>query len=101
VFLPKYSDLNPIEQVFAKLKTLLRKVGAKLPSHLRRLRRNPRSIPARRMRRIPQERRIRVNPKTEGLSCDFSRWSGEKESLGEGGSPLDSGEGWIERTLTV
>ena len=29
VFLPKYSpDLNPIEQVFAKFKTLLRKVGA-------------------------------------------------------------------------
>jgi DDE superfamily endonuclease len=28
VFLPKYSpDLNPIEQVFAKFKTLLRKVG--------------------------------------------------------------------------
>jgi len=25
VFLPKYSDLSPIEQVFAKLKTLLRK----------------------------------------------------------------------------
>ena len=35
VFLPKYSpDLNPIEQVFAKFKTLLRKVGsAKLRSH--------------------------------------------------------------------
>ena len=31
VFLPKYSpDLNPIEQVFAKFKTLLRKVGARL-----------------------------------------------------------------------
>jgi len=30
VFLPKYSpDLNPIEQVFAKLKTLLRKIGAR------------------------------------------------------------------------
>ena len=30
VFLPKYSpDLNPIEQVFAKFKTLLRKVGAR------------------------------------------------------------------------
>ena len=30
VFLPKYSpDLNPIEQVFAKFKTLLRKPGAK------------------------------------------------------------------------
>jgi transposase len=29
-FLPKYSpDLNPIEQVFAKLKHLLRKVGAR------------------------------------------------------------------------
>ena len=31
VFLPKYSpDLNPIEQVFAKFKTLLRKVGARV-----------------------------------------------------------------------
>ena len=30
LFLPKYSpDLNPIEQVFAKLKTLLRKAGAR------------------------------------------------------------------------
>ena len=30
VFLPKYSpDLNPIEQVFAKFKALLRKVGAR------------------------------------------------------------------------
>jgi transposase len=30
LFLPKYSpDLNPIEQVFAKFKTLLRKVGAR------------------------------------------------------------------------
>jgi transposase len=30
VFLPKYSpDLNPIEQVFAKFKTLMRKVGAR------------------------------------------------------------------------
>ena len=47
VFLPKYSpDLNPIEQVFAKFKTLLRKVGsANLRGHLRRLRRNPRPYP--------------------------------------------------------
>jgi hypothetical protein len=30
VFLPKYSpSLNPIEQIFARLKTLLRKVGAR------------------------------------------------------------------------
>jgi hypothetical protein len=35
------------------------------------------------------------------LSYDFSRWSGEKEPLGEGGSPLDSGEGRIGSTLTV
>ena len=37
--------------------------GAKLRSHLPSLRRNPRPIPARRMRRIPQKRRIRVDPK--------------------------------------
>ena len=53
------------------------------------------------MRRIPQERRICVDPNAGRLSYDFSRWSGEKEPLGEGGGPLDSGEGWIERTLTV
>ena len=64
VFLPKYSpDLNPIEQVFAKFKTLLRKAGAaKLRRRLRRLRTNPRPISARRMRRIHQERRICVMP---------------------------------------
>ena len=38
--------------------------GANLRSDLRRLRQNPRPVPARRMRRIPQERRIRVDPKT-------------------------------------
>ena len=32
IFLPKYSpDLNPIEQVFAKLKHLLRKAAARTP----------------------------------------------------------------------
>jgi hypothetical protein len=35
------------------------------------------------------------------LSHDFLRWSGEKEPLGEGGSPLGSGEGRIGVTLTV
>jgi transposase len=35
IFLPKYSpDLNPIEQLFAKLKTLLRKAGARTPETL-------------------------------------------------------------------
>jgi hypothetical protein len=53
------------------------------------------------MRRIHQERWICINPKAERLSYDFSRWSGEKEPLGEGGGPPGSGEGWIERTLTV
>ena len=34
VFLPKYSpDLNPIEQMFAKLKTLLRKAGERTVDH--------------------------------------------------------------------
>ena len=37
VFLPKYSpDLNPIEQVFAKFKTLLRKVGVNAGARLHR-----------------------------------------------------------------
>jgi hypothetical protein len=35
------------------------------------------------------------------LSYDFSCWSGENEPLGEGGSPLDSGEGRIGSRLTV
>ena len=69
MFLPKYSpDLNPIEQVFAKFKTLLRKVGARsyeaLPEACGE---NPRPIPARRIRRIPQKRRIRVDPKSRTL----------------------------------
>jgi putative transposase len=35
IFLPKYSpDLNPIEQVFAKLKHLLRKAAARTPEAL-------------------------------------------------------------------
>jgi transposase len=103
VFLPKYSpDLNPIEQVFAKFKTLLRKAEARtyeaisdacgkiLAQH-----------PPRRMRRIPQERRICVDPKAGCLAYDFSRREGEKERLGEGGCPLDSGEGRIGSMLTV
>ena len=44
IFLPKYSpDLNPIEQVFAKLKHLLRKAAARTRrDRLRRNRRTPR-----------------------------------------------------------
>jgi transposase len=63
MFLPKYSDLNPIEQVFAKLKTLLRKVGAKLPSHAK-------SSHNTRPPNAPDTSRtwIRVNPKTDTLA---------------------------------
>jgi transposase len=70
VFLPKYSpDLNPIEQVFAKFKTLLRKAGARsyeagIPS----LRSDPCPVPARRMRRIHQQRRLCVNAKAGSSS---------------------------------
>ena len=102
VFLPKYSpDLNPIEQVFAKFKTLLRKAEARSYEAISDasadiLAQHPPAECA-----ASQERRIRVKPNAEGLSYDFSRRRGEKEPLGEGGSPLDSGEGWIGSTLTV
>ena len=68
VFLPKYSpDLNPIEQVFAKFKTLLRKAEARSYQAISDASAEiPRPVPARRMRRIPQERRIRVKPNAEG-----------------------------------
>ena len=65
VFLPKYSpDLNPIEQGLRQVQNSAAKGGsAKLRGDLRRLRQNPCPVPARRMRRIPQQRRIRVDPK--------------------------------------
>jgi transposase len=67
VFLPKYSpDLNPIEQVFAKFKTLLRKAEARTYDAVASKRSHPRPIPSRRMRRLREERRIRVKPNAEG-----------------------------------
>ena len=85
--LPKYPrNLNPIEQVFAKFKTLLRKAEARTHKAISAcLREKSSPIIHRRMRRIPQERRIRVDPKAthlrlnsiecvSGLSdCDSSR----------------------------
>ena len=75
VFLPKYSpDLNPIEQVFAKFKTLLRKAEARSYEAISDASaENPRPLPARRMRRIPQKRRIRVKPNAEGSRLDRNR----------------------------
>ena len=52
-FLPKYSpDLNPIEQVFPKLKHLLRKAAAAPSKPSAPESANPRSIYARRMRQL-------------------------------------------------
>ena len=66
VFLPKYSpDLNPIDQVFAKFKTLLRKVGARSYEAVSQAcGSNSHPIPARRMRRIHQERWLCVRAKS-------------------------------------
>jgi len=53
-FLPAYSpDLNPIEQVFAKMKALLRKAD--------RNRRAPRALHPHRVRQLLQKRRIRFS----------------------------------------
>jgi transposase len=62
-FLPPYSpDLNPIEQVFAKLKTLLRRAAprraANPPSPLDKHRLVARPLPARRMPELYRQRRI-------------------------------------------
>ena len=59
-FLPKYSpDLNPIEQVFAKLKHFLRKAAARnRRNHLRSDRRNPRNLHAAGVRQLLQKFRL-------------------------------------------
>ena len=49
----------------------------------------------------PKRNPIRFNLNARCLSYDFSRRGGEKEPLGEGGSPLVSSEGRIGNMLTV
>ena len=65
VFLPKYSpDLNPIEQLFAKFKTLLRKVGARTYEAISAAcGEKPQTLSRKRMRRLHQKRRLCVKPK--------------------------------------
>src|ERR1700731_2176282 len=60
-FLPPYSpDLNPIEQVFAKLKTLLRKAGERtIEATWRRIGTLLDEFPAEEMRQLSQQLRIR------------------------------------------
>ncbi len=62
-FLPRYSpDFNPIEMVFSKLKTLLRKASERTVEALWILdRRTPRSLPPEGMRKLLQGRRVRTN----------------------------------------
>jgi transposase len=60
LFLPPYSpDLNPIEQVFAKLKTLLRKAAERsVEAVWKRDRIAPRYLPSTRMRQLPAQQRV-------------------------------------------
>ena len=64
-FLPRYSpDLNPIEQVFSKLKTLLRKADPRTTDrYLAPDRLIARPFHRRGMRKLPRQRRLRFNLK--------------------------------------
>ena len=72
-FLPKYSpDLNPIEQVFAKFKHLLRKAAARSPRDgRRRHRRTARRLLRQRVRQLLHKRRLRTNLKTSRSSLRY------------------------------
>ena len=66
IFLPPYSpDLNPIEQVFAKLKHLMRKAARALRrSHLATGRSPPRRLQTRRVRQLSRQLRLCFRLKT-------------------------------------
>jgi transposase len=94
-------SLNPIEQVFAKLKGFVRKAAP------RTLDRVSEAI-AQAITTIPPNEcanylagRLCIRLDADCLSYDFWRREGEKEPLGEGGCPLVSGEGRIGSMLTV
>src|SRR5580700_1409099 len=74
-FLPKYSpDLNPIEQVFAKLKHLLRNAAARtIETVVAAIRRAARHLHTPGMRQLPRKRRIQVNLKTSRSRREFGR----------------------------
>ena len=74
-FLPKYSpDLNPIEQVFAKLKHLLRKAAARtVDAVCAAIGEAPRRLHTRRMRQLPQKLRL-----SKLMSSRFSGMSNER-----------------------
>ena len=57
---PCSPDFNPIEQVFSKLKALLRKAAARARRTLGRHRRSAQSLQRRRMRKLLPQRRMRM-----------------------------------------
>ncbi len=63
LFLPPYSpDLNPIEQVFAKLKLLLRKAAERsVEATWQRIGQLLDAFPSSRMRKLPQKQRLCFN----------------------------------------
>ena len=90
LFLPKYSpDLNPIEQVFAKFKTLLRKAAARTYDAISDASKAILArIPPGGMRRLSQKRRICVDP-----NADRSR----REIWSVSRSPAPIAPSWTRR----
>lgn len=81
LFLPPYSpDLNPIEQVFAKLKHLLRKAAERSVEATWQRIGSARCLPAPRMRQLPQKLRIWCSV----MSSNFRirRSTGQQHSIG-------------------
>ena len=85
-FLPPYSpDLNPIEQVFAKLKTLLRKAEPRtVDATSDTLDPHPSEVLANRVRCLHPKRRIRFHVKRKDYSIH--------ERLGMGADPRHSNQ---------
>ena len=72
LFLPKYSpDLNPIEQVFAKLKASLRKAAAATFDAVSDAIAKPSTSSASRMRKLSHERRLCVRLNAEACLMTF------------------------------
>jgi len=82
IFLPKYSpDLNPIEQVFAKFKHLLRKAAARTIETLTAaVAEPPRSLHCQRVRQLLRQFWIRANLKSSRSNPGGQ--SGEPERVG-------------------
>jgi transposase len=93
LFLPKYSpDLNPIEQLFAKLKGFVRIAEPRTRRGLQRNRRGPRHRRAPRMRQLPRQRRICVKLNAERSS--EQRPNRGPESRRDDGAATKRGRTW-------